>query len=128
MGGQCRDSGAAVLRLFRSRGCTGPPHRSPPCPCCPTPPLHQSLSTIRLAPEQGALDLLTGFHLVDGKERIVVLEGLEAGAMTVVKVWGRGEEAGRAGEAFHLLPLSGGVGGIPSPPLSGGGEAFHLRP
>ena len=52
-------------------------------------PPPQSLSTLKLTQEQASdttLDLLTGFHLVDGKERVVVLEGLEAGAMKVIKV------------------------------------------
>eukprot|EP00798_Chlamydomonas_sp_ICE-L_P018236 gene18236-24687_t len=42
--------------------------------------LLQSLSTTKLTPEQASdreLDLLTGFHLVDGKERMIVLEGMD---------------------------------------------------
>ncbi|KAG2498371.1 hypothetical protein HYH03_003630 [Edaphochlamys debaryana] len=48
----------------------------------------QALSTAQLTPEQAKdreLDLLTGWHLVDGRERIVVVEGLAEGAMEIVK-------------------------------------------
>lgn len=53
----------------------------------------QALSTTKLTPEQAAdasLDLLTGFHLVDGKERVVVLEGRREGAVKLLQVrrWG----------------------------------------
>jgi hypothetical protein len=47
------------------------------------------LSTYKLSQEQASdtdLDILTGFHLVDGKERMIVLEGLVEGIMKVVKV------------------------------------------
>lgn len=42
----------------------------------------QVLSTCRLTEQQAAdttLDLLTGFHMVDGRERLVVLEGVKGG-------------------------------------------------
>lgn len=49
----------------------------------------QSLSTYKLTAEQAAdtgLDLLTGFHLVDGKERLIVLEGhVDGKAMKAVR-------------------------------------------
>ncbi|GAX72591.1 hypothetical protein CEUSTIGMA_g47.t1 [Chlamydomonas eustigma] len=51
--------------------------------------LLQSLSTYKLTQEQASdtsLDILTGFHLVDGKERMIVLEGLVEGVMKVVKL------------------------------------------
>ncbi|KAL6762514.1 hypothetical protein V8C86DRAFT_2518926 [Haematococcus lacustris] len=49
--------------------------------------LNQALSTYKLSEEQAAdpdLDLLTGFHLVDGRRRLIVLEGLASGAMKLV--------------------------------------------
>ncbi len=48
----------------------------------------QTLSTTKLTAEQAAdtqLDLLTGWHLVDGKERIIAVEGRADGAMRVVQ-------------------------------------------
>lgn len=39
----------------------------------------QSLSTTKLTEEQASsleVDLLTGFHVISGKERIIVLEGI----------------------------------------------------
>ncbi len=44
----------------------------------------QSLSTQQLSAAQSTdptLDILTGFHMVDGCERIIVVEGLAGGAM-----------------------------------------------
>lgn len=35
-----------------------------------------------------AQDLLTGFHLVDGVRRIIMLEGLSDGAMRIIRVSG----------------------------------------
>lgn len=49
----------------------------------------QTLSTQQLTPGQccsGGLDLLTGWHLVDGKERIIAVEGNAEGAMKVIQV------------------------------------------
>ncbi|KAK9808931.1 hypothetical protein WJX72_006568 [[Myrmecia] bisecta] len=43
----------------------------------------QSLSTYRLSEAEASspsLDLLTGFHMVDGKERMILIEGLAEGA------------------------------------------------
>ncbi|DBA67916.1 TPA: hypothetical protein ACH3X2_014119 [Trebouxia sp. C0005] len=51
-------------------------------------PVLQALSTYKLTAEQAAehtLDLLTGFQLVDGKERMIVVEGLAEGAMQRVE-------------------------------------------
>ena len=45
----------------------------------------QTLATSQLPPEKwadGTEDLLTGFHVVAGERRLVVLEGLAEGAMT----------------------------------------------
>ena len=47
---------------------------------------------MKLSPEQCAdvsLDILTGFHLVDGKERMVVVEGRVEGAMNIMQVRGQ---------------------------------------
>lgn len=63
----------------------------------------QALSTAQLTPEQAAdrqLDLLTGWHLVDGRERVIVVEGLAEGAMKIVKVRGGwGQDRQRAGRS-----------------------------
>ncbi len=51
--------------------------------------LLQALSTCRLTPQQltdTSLDLLTGWHLVDGRERVVAVEGRAEGAMTAIQV------------------------------------------
>ncbi|EFJ51585.1 hypothetical protein VOLCADRAFT_87753 [Volvox carteri f. nagariensis] len=48
----------------------------------------RALSTTQLTPDQASdrsLDLLTGWHLVDGRERVIVVEGLAEGAMKIVK-------------------------------------------
>ncbi|GFR51407.1 hypothetical protein Agub_g13845, partial [Astrephomene gubernaculifera] len=48
----------------------------------------QALSTTQLSGQQAGdrqLDLLTGWHLVDGRERIILVEGLAEGAMRIVK-------------------------------------------
>lgn len=46
----------------------------------------QALSTAKMGPEASDKDLLTGFHLIDGKERLIVVEGRADGAMAIVKV------------------------------------------
>lgn len=46
---------------------------------------------------------MTGFHLVDGKERVVVLEGLEGGAMTVIKVWNCSDTAIEVNECILYM-------------------------
>ncbi len=49
----------------------------------------QTLSTFRLTPEQcsdTSIDLLTGWHLVDGRERVIAVEGRSQGAMQVIQV------------------------------------------
>ena len=72
-----------------------------PFPC---PPISQSLSTCKLTQAQAldmSLDLLTGFQLVDGKERMIVIEGLESGAMKIVKVWGPNLFSGRKEGGYH---------------------------
>lgn len=113
------------------------PHAHPPTPA-PAPPLPpplavppQSLSTTRLTAEQaghpsgGGLDLLTGFHAVDGHERIVVVEGLAEGAMKLVKV-GLGRLGGWAvggrwlGSPRRVLSLSVGVEACPAARGKGG--------
>ena len=51
---------------------------------------------MKLSPEQCAdvsLDILTGFHLVDGKERMVVVEGRVEGAMNIMQVRGQMPDA-----------------------------------
>lgn len=54
---------------------TCPPHSPPPALQPPTPP-----------PPPSPPDLLTGFHLVDGMRRIILLEGLCDGAMRMIRV------------------------------------------
>ena len=69
------------------------------------------LATTQLSARKAAdpsLDLLTGFHLADGEERLLVLEGLAGGAamgcVAEVQAWALAEPQVEAGwRARHVL-------------------------
>ena len=57
-----------------------------PCLICKVPEPRIKWGACSLHRRASDLDILTGYHLVDGQERLVVVEGLADGAMGRMQV------------------------------------------